>query len=107
MTILRWLCRMLPVLKPLFLSAAYGLLVIGGVFWFICFPMTAYTLYVANQFPLDYFGVSVYLGFPLGFFLPPDMWKLLAPICAGFTLYGLVSIYFSVRDLRKLRRGEK
>ena len=53
----------------------YVLLLIGGVVWFICFPMSAYTLYVSGEFPLDYFGVHVYLGFPLDFFLPPNLWK--------------------------------
>ena len=85
----------------------YVLLLIGGVVWFICFPMSAYTLYVSGEFPLDYFGVHVYLGFPLDFFLPPNLWKAVAGICVAFTLYGLFVIYFNVRKLRKLRRGEK
>ncbi len=75
--------------------------------WFICFPLSVYTLSDSGQFPLDYFGVHVYLGFPLDFFLPKDMWRAVAGICAAFTLYGLVTIYFNVRKLRRLRRREK
>ena len=82
-------------------------LLIGGVVWFICFPLSVYTLYQTGEFPLDYFGVHVYLGFPLDFFLPKDMWRAVSVICAAFTLYGLVTIYFNVRKLRRLRRGEK
>ncbi len=82
-------------------------LLIGGVIWFICFPLTAYTLYTADEFPLDYFGVHVYIGFPLDFFLPRELWKAVAGICVGFTLYGLMTIYFNVRKLRRLRRGKK
>jgi len=82
-------------------------LIIGGVVWFICFPLTAYTLYVADEFPLDYLGVPVYVGFPLDFWLPHDLWKAVGGICAAFTLYGLFVIYFNVRKLRRLRRGEK
>ncbi|HEX4139401.1 MAG TPA: hypothetical protein VHY09_03580 [Candidatus Methylacidiphilales bacterium] len=82
-------------------------LLLGGVVWFICFPLSVYTLNDSGQFPLDYFGIHVYLGFPLDFFLPKDMWRAVAGICAAFTLYGLVTIYFNVRKLRRLRRGEK
>ena len=82
-------------------------LLIGGVVWFVCFPLTAYTLYVADEFPLDYFGMPLYIGFPLDFWLPKDLWKAVAGICAAFTLYGLFVIYFNVRKLRRLRRGEK
>jgi hypothetical protein len=87
------------------LVIGYILLVIGGVVWFICFPLAAYTLYVSGEFPFDYFGIHVYIGFPLDFFLPHDLWKAVAGICAAFTLYGLFVIYFNVRKLRKLRRG--
>jgi len=89
------------------LIVGYILLIIGGVVWFICFPLTTYTLYTTGQFPLDYFGVPVYIGFPLDFFLPREMWKAVGGICAAFTLYGLFVIYFNVRKLRRLRRGEK
>jgi len=82
-------------------------LLIGGVVWFICFPLTAYTLYVADEFPFDYFGMPVYIGFPLDFFLPRDLWKGIGWICDAFTLYGLMVIYFNVRKLRRLRRGER
>lgn len=82
------------------------MLFIGVFVWFICFPLTTYTLYVAGEFPLDYFGISVYLGFPLEFFLPRDMWRAVGGICGAFTLYGLFVIYFNVRKLRRMRRGE-
>ena len=93
--------------RALRLIFGYIGLIIGGVVWFICFPMTAYTLYVADEFPFDYFGAHVYIGFPVDFWLPHDLWKAVAGICAGFTLYGLLTIYFNVRKLRRLRRGEK
>ncbi len=82
-------------------------LILGGVVWFICFPLAAYTLYVSGEFPLDYFGIHVYIGFPLDFFLPREMWKAVGWICDAFTLYGLLVIYFNVRKLRRLRRREK
>jgi hypothetical protein len=89
------------------LILGYVGLLIGGVVWFVCFPLTAYTLYVADEFPLDYFGVHVYIGFPVDFFLPHDLWKAVAGICVGFTLYGLMTIYFNVRKLRRLRLRQK
>ena len=93
--------------RALRLIVGYVGLLIGGVVWFICFPLSVYTLYQTGEFPLDYFGIHEYLGFPLDFFLPHDMWKAVAGLCAAFTLYGLVTIYFNVRKLRRLRRGEK
>jgi hypothetical protein len=104
---LELLCRWFPSLRPVWATIGYLMLFIGGTVWFICFPLTTYTLYQTGQFPFDYFGVHVYLGFPLDFFLPPDMWRAVAGITAGFTLYGLFVIYFNVRRLRRLRRGEK
>ncbi len=94
------------MLRALRLIFGYAGLLVGGVLWFICFPLTAYTLYVAGQFPFDYFDVHVYLGFPLDFWLPEDMWKAVGGICAAFTLYGLFVIYFNVRKLRRIRRRE-
>jgi hypothetical protein len=106
MLILRWLSRCFPSLRWFFAGIGYVLLLIGGVFWFICFPLTAYTLFVAREFPLTYFDIPFYPGFPVDFFLPPEMEPLLAPICLGFTLLGLFTLYFNVRNLRKLRRGK-
>jgi hypothetical protein len=94
------------MLRAIRLVFGYAGLLVGGVVWFICFPLSAYTLYAAGVFPLDYFGVSVYLGFPLDFFLPREMWRAVGGICAAFTLYGLFVIYFNVRKLRRLRRNE-
>ncbi|MEI9997869.1 MAG: hypothetical protein WDO13_01185 [Verrucomicrobiota bacterium] len=71
MLILRTLSRWFPGLRPLFAGIGYLLLLIGGVVWFVCFPLTAYTLYTAHEFPLDYFGISVWLGFPARF-LPAE-----------------------------------
>jgi hypothetical protein len=82
------------------------MLIIGGEVWFVCFPLSAYTLYVARELPFDYFGVPFPLPFPWEAFLPADMVPSLIPICLGFTLYGLFLIYFNVRRLRKLRLGE-
>ncbi len=105
MFVFRALCRWFPRLRFLFVGLGYILLLMGGVFWFICFPLTAYTLYFYRLFPFRYFGVPFSANTEM--FLPTDMEPLLAPICAGFTLYGLISIYFNVRALRRLRRGEK
>ena len=107
MFLLRLLDRWFPSLRALWVAIGYLMLLMAGVIWFICFPLTVYTLYVGDQFPLDYFGISVYLGFPLDFFLPRDLWQGVGAICIGFTFYGMVVIYFNVRNLRRLRRGEK
>lgn len=101
------LCRWFPSLRSLWVGIGYVLMMIGGVVWFVCFPLTAYTLYVARQFPFDYFGDSFPLPFPLEFFLPKDLQPALVPVCLGFTLYGLFLFYFETRKLRKLRLGEK
>jgi hypothetical protein len=106
MLILRWLCRWFPALRLLFVGIGYLLLTIGGVVWCVCFPLTAYTLHVARQFPLPYFGISCSPPFPLDFFLPPDMQSLLVPVCGAFTLFGLFAIYFNVRNLRRLRLSQ-
>ncbi len=87
------------------MGIGYVLLVFGGVVWFICFPLTAFTLRSSHEFPLTYFGIPFSLPFPLEFFLPPDMLMLLVPICLAFTLFGLFTIYFNVRNLRRLRLG--
>jgi hypothetical protein len=105
MFVLRALCRWFPALRFLFVGVGYVMLLIGGVIWFICFPLTAYTLYFARVFPFRYFGVPFYANTEM--FLPSDMEPLLAPICLGFTLSGLLTIYFNVRNLRRLRRGEE
>ncbi len=89
------------------LVVGYILMLIGGVVWFVCFPLTAYTLYVARQFPLTYFGIPTPPDEALDFWLPPDMQPLLGPVCLGFTLLGLFTLYFNVRKLRRLRLGEK
>jgi hypothetical protein len=84
----------------------YAMLLVGGVSWFICFPLTAYLLYSYREFPFTYFGVSFSLPVPLEEFVPRDMWPALAGVCVAFTLYGLFVIYFDVRKLRRLRLGE-
>ncbi|HEV3272653.1 MAG TPA: hypothetical protein VGZ93_10780 [Candidatus Methylacidiphilales bacterium] len=106
MLVLGWLCRWFPSLRWFFIGIGYVMLIIGGVVWFVCFPMTAYTLYVARQFPLTYFGIPFSPPFPLDFFLPPDMLPLLVPVCLAFTLFGLFTIYFNVRNLRRLKLGQ-
>ena len=93
--------------RALRLLFGYTMLVIGGVSWFICFPLTAYTLYATRQFPFDYFGIPFSLPFPLEFFLPKAIQPAVGGVCLAFTLYGLFVIYFDVRKLRRLRRGEK
>jgi hypothetical protein len=105
MFVLRALCSWFPALRGLWLGIGYILLLIGGVFWFICFPLTAWTLYFYKEFPFRVFGVPFYANTEM--FLPTDMEPLLAPICGGFALYGLVTIYTNVRQLRQLRRNEK
>jgi hypothetical protein len=104
MFILRSLCRRFPALRFLFVGIGYILLVIGGVVWFILFPLTVFTLHSAKVFPLTYFGIP--FAVQTDMFLPPDMLPLLGGICAGFTFLGLFTIYFNVRNLRRLRRDE-
>jgi hypothetical protein len=104
--LLRWLSRTFPGLRVVWLGIAYVLMIIGGVSWFICFPLTAYTLETAYVFPFQYFGIDWSPPFPLDFFLPRELWIRLVPLCGAFTLWGLIVIYFNVRRLRQLRRGE-
>jgi hypothetical protein len=106
MFILRALCRWFPGLRFLWVGIGYGLLVVGGVVWFVCFPLTAWTIYYFREFPFTYFGVPFYPGFPVEFFLPKEMWPMLVGVCGAFAFYGLFVIYFNVRRLRRLRRGE-
>jgi len=89
------------------LVLGYVMLVTGGVSWFVCFPLTAYTLYSYHEFPFTYFGVPFTLPFPLEFFLPKDLWPALGGVCVAFTFYGMWVIFIDVRKLRRLRRGEK
>jgi hypothetical protein len=104
--ILRWLCHTFPSLRFLWVGTWYGMLVVGGVVWFVCFPLTAYTLYVANEFPLAYFGVLTAGEPAVDFWLPEDLRRPVGGVCVAFAIYGLFVIYFNVRRLRKLRRGE-
>ena len=104
MLILRTLCRWFPGLRFLFVGIGYVMLVIGGVVWFILFPLTVFTLKTAKVFPLTYFGIP--FAVQTDMFLPPDMLPLLGGICVGFTLFGLFTIYFNVRSLRRLRLGQ-
>jgi hypothetical protein len=101
--LLRWLCRTFPALRIVWLGAGYVLMMTGGLVWFICFPLTAYTLQTARVFPLEYFGIDFSLPFPLEFFLPRELQVRLVPVCLAFTLWGLIVIYFNVRQLRQLR----
>ena len=80
------------------------MLLIGGVIWFVMFPLTVFTLKTAKVFPLTYFGIP--FAVQTDMFLPPDMLPLVGGICVGFTCLGLFTIYFNVRNLRRLRRGE-
>jgi hypothetical protein len=83
-------------------------LIIGGVVWFICGPLTAYTLYVVKQFPFEYFGIdSSELPSSFEFFVPRDIQPAIGGICLAFTLYGLVIIYLNVRKLRILRGADQ
>ena len=104
MPILRTLCRWFPGLRWVFVGIGYIMLLIGGMIWFILFPLTVFTLKTAKVFPLTYFGIPFAVQTEL--FLPPDMLPLLGGICFAFTIYGLFPIYFNVRNLRRLRLGE-
>jgi hypothetical protein len=102
---LRALCCNFPSLKWLFVAIGYLMLFVGGEVWFLCFPLTAYTLYATNEFPLAYFGVLTTGDVAVDFWLPSDMRKPVGGICVAFTLYGLVTLYINVRKMRDLRRG--
>ncbi len=103
---LTWLCRTFPSLLGLWLAVGYALLLVGGLIWFVCFPLTAYTLFAGHEFPLAYFGVPIPEDVALAYYLPAEMRGPLAGVCAAFTLYGLFPIYFNVRKLRRLRLGQ-
>ena len=103
---LRWLCRTFPSLRGFFVGIGYIMLTIGGEIWFFCFPLTAYTIYTAHEFPLPYFGISTPDFAAIDYYLPPTMYGPVGGMCAAFTLYGLFTIYFNVRKLRRLRLGE-
>src|SRR5277367_5110928 len=98
MLILRTLCRWFPKLRFLFVGIGYILLIIGGVIWFVLFPLTVFTLKTAKVFPLTYFGIP--FAVQTDMFLPPEMLPLLGGFCVGFMLLGLFTIYFNVRNLR-------
>jgi uncharacterized membrane protein YccF (DUF307 family) len=80
------------------------MLLIGGVIWFILFPLTVFTLKTAKVFPLTYFGIP--FAVQTDMFIPPDLLPMIGAPCIGLTLLGLFTIYFNVRNLRRLRRGE-
>lgn len=84
----------------------YTGVVIGGVVWFICFPLTSYTMWATRQWPFEYFGVQFQLPFPLEFFLPKDIQPAVGGVCLAFTFYGLFVIYFNVRKLRRIRLAD-
>jgi hypothetical protein len=104
MLILRTLCRWFPKLRFLFVGIGYIMLLIGGAVWFILFPLTVFTLHFAKVFPMTYFGIP--FAVETDMFLPPDMLPLLGGLCVGFTFFGLFTIYFNVRNLRRLRLGQ-
>jgi len=91
-------------LRFLFVGIGYIMLLIGGVIWFIFFPLTVFTLKTAKVFPLTYFGIP--FAVQTDMFLPPDMLPLLGAFCVGFTFLGLLTLYFNVRNLRRLRLGQ-
>ena len=107
MFLLRALDRWFPSLRMVWAGIGYVMLILGGLVWFLCFPLTVYTLYVSNEFPLAYFGDTSLSDPGVNYWLPDDMRKPLGGVCVGFALYGLFVIYFNVRALRQLRRGEK
>ena len=82
------------------------MLIVGGEVWFVCFPLTAYTLYVAREFPLAYFGVFEASDPGFNYWMPENMRGPVAGLCVGFTCLGMSTIYFNVAKLRRLRRGE-
>jgi hypothetical protein len=107
MFVLRALCRWFPALRPFWVGIGYVLLLMAGGVWFLCFPLTAYTLYVSNEFPLAYFGDFSASDPGFNFWIPDDMRRPLGGVCIAFTIYGLFVFYFNVRKLRQLRRNEQ
>lgn len=106
MHLLRALCRWFPSLRIVWLVIGYMMLIFAGVIWFTCFPLTAYTLYKTNEFPLAYFGVFTASDPGFNYWMPQDMREPVGGLCIGFALYGLFVLYFNVRNLRRLRRGK-
>ena len=106
MLILRKLCRWFPSLRWFFVGIGYLMLFIGGEVWFFCFPLTAYTLHVAHEFPLAYFGVFEASDPGFNYWISESMRGPIGGLCAAFAFAGMFAIYFNVRNLRRLRRGE-
>ena len=73
MFILRLLCQWFPALRGLWAGIGYLMLILAGLVWFICFPLTVYTLYMSNEFPLAYFNVSQASDPGINYWLPDDM----------------------------------
>ena len=105
--ILRALCRWFPSLRVVWLTIGYAMLLVAGFIWFVCFPLTAYTIYVSDEFPLAYFGVLTASDPGFNYWMPEEMRKPVGGLCVAFALYGLFVIFSNVRNLRRLRLGEK
>jgi glycerol-3-phosphate acyltransferase PlsY len=107
MFLLRLLCRWFPSLRIVWVAMGWMLLLMAALVWFVCFPLTAYTLYVSNEFPLAYFGLFNASDPGFNYWIPDDMRKPLGGVCVAFSLYGMFVFYFNTRNLLRLQRGEK
>ena len=59
------------------------MLILGAEVWFICFPLTAYTLYVAREFPLAYFGVFEASDPGFNYWIPDSMRGPIGGLCVA------------------------
>src|ERR1700682_5123616 len=96
---IRWLCERFPANRKQFIWLGYILLLLGGLFWFICFPLLAFTLFFYDKFPADLIG-GVDPNRPS---LPKHGMMI---VSAAMTVVGLVILYFSIRDLKRLSVGK-
>jgi lysylphosphatidylglycerol synthetase-like protein (DUF2156 family) len=93
MKITRVLCNRFPAQRIYILGFAYLNVLVLGTFWLACFVIPAIAFLFLDP--------SHYLLAARG--MPPLSPRATMMVCWFFTIVGLISIYFTVRDLRTLR----
>lgn len=93
MKIIRHLCNTYPAHRKFFISLGYGLLIFGGALWYICLLIPALALTFLDPSHLVLASTGIPVRSP----------RVLLVLCWFMTLVGLAVIYFSVKELKKLR----
>ncbi len=94
---IRWLCEHFPAYQRQFVWLGYILLLLGVAFWFLCFPLLAFSLYFFDKFPADFIHSAPNR--------PPLPKHALMVFSAIITAVGIPIIYFSLSTLGQLRRN--